>query len=96
MFPLNLPNVLTLLRILLVPVLVVALLSEAPNGSDITMLTDAPKLTGGVNGTGARFEFDYKGPDTAAAINALLKDGASVAFAPSCARHHPAVITGTL
>ncbi len=33
MFPLNVPNVLTLLRILLVPVLVVALLSKAPNGS---------------------------------------------------------------
>jgi CDP-diacylglycerol--glycerol-3-phosphate 3-phosphatidyltransferase len=32
-FPLNVPNVLTLLRILLVPVLVVALLSKAPNGS---------------------------------------------------------------
>ena len=34
MFPLNLPNVLTLLRILLVPVLVVALTEEIPNGSD--------------------------------------------------------------
>lgn len=32
MFPLNLPNVLTVLRILLVPVLVVALLGETPNG----------------------------------------------------------------
>ena len=32
MFELNLPNVLTLLRILLVPVLVVALLSETTNG----------------------------------------------------------------
>jgi CDP-diacylglycerol--glycerol-3-phosphate 3-phosphatidyltransferase len=31
-FALNLPNVLTLLRILLVPVLVVALLDETPNG----------------------------------------------------------------
>ena len=34
MFPLNLPNVLTLLRILLVPVLVVALTEEIDNGSD--------------------------------------------------------------
>ena len=33
MFPLNLPNVLTLLRILLVPVVVVALLDATPNGS---------------------------------------------------------------
>ena len=33
MFPLNVPNTLTMLRILLVPVLVVVLLSNAPNGS---------------------------------------------------------------
>ncbi len=32
MFPVNVPNVLTVLRILLVPVLVVALLDETPNG----------------------------------------------------------------
>ncbi|MGI8920742.1 MAG: CDP-diacylglycerol--glycerol-3-phosphate 3-phosphatidyltransferase [Solirubrobacteraceae bacterium] len=32
MFPLNLPNVLTVARILLVPVLVVALLDKTPNG----------------------------------------------------------------
>ena len=32
MFPLNLPNALTLLRILAVPVVVVALLGETPNG----------------------------------------------------------------
>jgi CDP-diacylglycerol--glycerol-3-phosphate 3-phosphatidyltransferase len=32
MFPLNLPNILTLLRILAVPVIVVALLGETPNG----------------------------------------------------------------
>jgi CDP-diacylglycerol--glycerol-3-phosphate 3-phosphatidyltransferase len=31
-FPLNVPNVLTVLRILLVPVVVVALLGETPNG----------------------------------------------------------------
>mgnify|MGYP001078740548 FL=1 len=31
-FPINVPNVLTLLRILLVPVVVVALLDETPNG----------------------------------------------------------------
>jgi len=32
MFPLNLPNVLTMIRILAVPVVVVALLGETPNG----------------------------------------------------------------
>ena len=35
MFPLNLPNALTVLRILLVPVVVVALLDETPNGDAI-------------------------------------------------------------
>ena len=35
MFPLNVPNVLTVLRILLVPVLVVALTTETKNGDTI-------------------------------------------------------------
>ena len=35
MFPLNLPNALTMLRILAVPVVVVALLGETPNGDVI-------------------------------------------------------------
>src|SRR2546430_3385760 len=35
MFPLNLPNFLTVLRILLVPVIVVALLAETPNGDTL-------------------------------------------------------------
>ena len=35
MFPVNIPNVLTLLRILAVPVLVVALLEETPDGDVI-------------------------------------------------------------
>ena len=35
---------------------------------------------GEVTGSGPRFAFDYKGPDTAIAINRLLKDGAHVAF----------------
>jgi len=39
-FPLNLPNVLTLLRILLVPVVVVALLDATPNGSILAAATD--------------------------------------------------------
>jgi hypothetical protein len=37
-------------------------------------------LKGEVSGSGGRFTFDYKGPDTALAINRLLKDGAKVAF----------------
>jgi hypothetical protein len=39
-----------------------------------------PKVAGTVTGSGARFGFDYKGPDSAIAINRLLKDGARVAF----------------
>jgi len=54
--------------------------SAAPEDLDLTVLTDTPKPTGEVTGTGAKFEFDYKGPDTAAAMNALLKNGAKVAF----------------
>ncbi len=35
---------------------------------------------GVLTGNGTRFTFDYKGPDTALAINRLFKDGAHVAF----------------
>ncbi len=38
---------------------------------------------GDVTGTGQLFEFDYRGPDTAIAINRLLADGARIAFGPS-------------
>ena len=41
MFPLNLPNALTLIRILLVPVLVVALTVETPGGSAIAAIVFA-------------------------------------------------------
>jgi len=58
-FPLNLPNVLTLLRILLVPVLVVALLSEAPNGSALAAAVFAiAALTDGLDGYLARSRRD--------------------------------------
>jgi hypothetical protein len=39
-----------------------------------------PKVAGDVTGSGTRFGFDYKGPDTAIAINRLLKDGARLSF----------------
>ena len=39
-------------------------------------LTAAPTLEGHVTGNGSRFVFDYRGPDAARAINALLKQGA--------------------
>ena len=39
-----------------------------------------PKFAGGLSGSGSRFVFDYRGPDTAIAINRLLKDGAKISF----------------
>jgi CDP-diacylglycerol--glycerol-3-phosphate 3-phosphatidyltransferase len=55
MFPLNLPNVLTLLRILLVPVLVVALLVETPEGPVIAAVVFAlAAFTDGLDGYIAR------------------------------------------
>jgi CDP-diacylglycerol---glycerol-3-phosphate 3-phosphatidyltransferase len=55
MFPLNLPNTLTLARILLVPVLVVALTVETPGGSTIAAVVFAiAALTDGLDGYIAR------------------------------------------
>jgi CDP-diacylglycerol--glycerol-3-phosphate 3-phosphatidyltransferase len=55
MFPLNLPNVLTLIRILLVPVLVVVLLNETPGGSWLAAGVFAlAALTDGLDGYLAR------------------------------------------
>jgi CDP-diacylglycerol--glycerol-3-phosphate 3-phosphatidyltransferase len=54
-FPLNLPNVLTLIRILLVPVLVVALLDATPGGSWLAATVFAvAAVTDGVDGYLAR------------------------------------------
>ena len=55
MFPLNLPNALTMLRILAVPVVVVALLVEMPNGDIIAAAVfAAAALTDGLDGYIAR------------------------------------------
>ena len=55
MFPLNLPNALTLLRILAVPVVVVALLGETPNGDALAAVVFAlAALTDGLDGYFAR------------------------------------------
>ena len=55
MFPLNLPNALTLVRILLVPVVVVALTVETPGGSTIAAIVFAvAALTDGLDGYIAR------------------------------------------
>ena len=55
MFPLNLPNLLTLFRILLVPVLVVALLDAAPGSSVVAAVVfAAAAITDGLDGYIAR------------------------------------------
>src|SRR5256714_12089682 len=55
MFPLNVPNVLTLVRILLVPVLVVALLQTTPHASTVAAIVFAlAAVTDGVDGWIAR------------------------------------------
>lgn len=55
MFPLNVPNVLTLLRIVAVPVIVVALLEESPEGDVIAAAVFAlAALTDGLDGYIAR------------------------------------------
>jgi len=55
LFPLNLPNALTLIRILLVPVLVVALTVETPGGDTIAAIVFAvAALTDGLDGYIAR------------------------------------------
>jgi CDP-diacylglycerol--glycerol-3-phosphate 3-phosphatidyltransferase len=54
-FPLNVPNVLTVLRILLVPVLVVALTTETKNGDTIAAIVFAfAAVTDGLDGYIAR------------------------------------------
>ena len=55
MFPLNLPNALTLLRIVAVPVVVVALLGETPNGDALAAAVFAlAAATDGLDGYFAR------------------------------------------
>ena len=55
MFPLNVPNVLTVLRIVAVPVLVVALLDETPDGDVIAAVVFAlAAITDGLDGYIAR------------------------------------------
>jgi CDP-diacylglycerol---glycerol-3-phosphate 3-phosphatidyltransferase len=55
MFPVNVPNVLTMMRILAVPVLVVALLDETPDGDVIAAAVFAlAALTDGLDGYIAR------------------------------------------
>ena len=57
-------------------------LAKAPvaAAARLEKLTAEPKLEGHVTGNGPRFVFDYRGPDAARALNALLKQGARATF----------------
>jgi hypothetical protein len=54
--------------------------SPHPPNLAVTRVTDFPKIAGDMKGNGSRFGFDVKGPDTALAMNTLLKQGAKLAF----------------
>ena len=45
-----------------------------------TQIDRLPRMPGSVSGNGTRFTFDYVGPDSAIAINRLLKDAAKITF----------------
>ena len=63
-----------------------AVLAKDPLPANVKLakVEGLPALPGSIVGSGTRFAFDYNGPDTAIAINRLLKGGARVAFdAPS-------------
>jgi hypothetical protein len=50
--------------------------TPVPAGTAMVRVDDPPALPGRVSGDGARFVFDYAGPDTTIAINRLLAAGA--------------------
>jgi hypothetical protein len=46
----------------------------------MTKIDGLPRTPGDLTGSGSRFAFDYRGPDSAIAINRLLKEGAKLSF----------------
>jgi hypothetical protein len=54
--------------------------APVPEAARLARIDRAAPEPGTVEGTGARFAFDYKGADAALAINRLLGDGATVAL----------------
>jgi Zinc carboxypeptidase len=59
---------------------VVFVKTAPPAAAELTRLAEAPKLAGEVVGNGPRYLFEYRGADSALAINRLLKSGAKIAF----------------
>jgi hypothetical protein len=53
------------------------------SGAKLVKVTDSPKLAGTVEGVSNAFGFEYRGADTAIALNRLLKAGARIMLAPS-------------
>jgi hypothetical protein len=51
-----------------------------PSSVRLTLMQAEPKIPGRTTGSGVRYLFDYAGPDTATAVNRLLKSGARVEF----------------
>jgi hypothetical protein len=51
-----------------------------PSAVRTTRVSGPQQLRGRLNGSGDGFAFDYRGPDTAIAVNRLLKQGAEVWF----------------
>ncbi|HVG21638.1 MAG TPA: M14 metallopeptidase family protein [Blastocatellia bacterium] len=59
---------------------VVFVKSPLPDSIRLSRLSDVPRLAGEIKGAGREFVFEYKGADSAIAINRLLKQGARVDF----------------
>ena len=53
-----------------------------PNSAKLSKVGASLKPIGEMRGEGARFSFDYKGPDSAIAVNRLLKAGAKPEIVP--------------
>ncbi len=57
--------------------------SALPDTLKLEKLSAEPKMAGKITGSGPVFTFAYAGPDAAAAINALFKQGAKVTLEPT-------------
>ena len=67
--------------------------ASVDSAARLEKLTGAPRLEGRVSGDGGRFVFDYRGPDTARALNLLLTQGARATMEPAGARAARVAVT---
>jgi len=69
--------------------------AAVPQSARLAAVSDDLRVPAGkVTGSGSRYVFEYRGPDTAIAINRLLKDGAEVSFEGGTGSAR-VVVTGT-